>query len=196
MIRRSVLLRHRTCFCLIANNLCMWESSLTMLLHMLCPHCCCTLPQPLLDVLLFTHSLSKVMGYKGQLGLYAYYVFVAWLLRAIAPPLASMTAQESALVGSFRCEDPRQPVHQPVQQRVVQQPMQAALGLYGKHCGRASLRTAPSCMQHCWQMLSSEGVLLMVACFCRAAHQRSNVTYFVLTRCLLTPAGLHASGRT
>jgi hypothetical protein len=59
--------------------------------------------QPLLDVLLFTHSLSKVMGYKGQLGLYAYYVFVAWLLRAIAPPLASMTAQESALVGAFRC---------------------------------------------------------------------------------------------
>jgi hypothetical protein len=33
------------------------------------------------------------MGYKGQLGLYAYYVFVAYLLRAISPPLAQMTAQ-------------------------------------------------------------------------------------------------------
>eukprot|EP00882_Tetradesmus_deserticola_P011435 GHRQ01012098.1.p1 GENE.GHRQ01012098.1~~GHRQ01012098.1.p1 ORF type:complete len:281 (+),score=127.68 GHRQ01012098.1:289-1131(+) len=59
--------------------------------------------KPLLDVLLFTHSLSRVMGYKGQLGLYAYYMAVAWLLRALAPPLAAMTAQESALVGSFRC---------------------------------------------------------------------------------------------
>lgn len=59
--------------------------------------------QPLLDVLLFTRSLSRVMGYKGQLGLYGYYVAVAWLLRALAPPLAQMTAQESALVGSFRC---------------------------------------------------------------------------------------------
>eukprot|EP00878_Enallax_costatus_P009700 GHUV01010132.1.p1 GENE.GHUV01010132.1~~GHUV01010132.1.p1 ORF type:complete len:280 (+),score=62.89 GHUV01010132.1:325-1164(+) len=58
--------------------------------------------KPLLDVLLFTHSLSRVMGYKGQLGLYGYYVVVAWLLRALAPPLAQMTAQESALVGSFR----------------------------------------------------------------------------------------------
>lgn len=64
--------------------------------------CCCL--QPLLDVLLFTQSLSRVMGYKGQLGLYAYYVAVAWLLRTLAPPLAQMTAQESALVGSFRCE--------------------------------------------------------------------------------------------
>lgn len=59
--------------------------------------------QPLLDVLLFTRSLSRVMGYKGQIGLYGYYVAVAWLLRALAPPLAQMTAQESALVGSFRC---------------------------------------------------------------------------------------------
>lgn len=74
-----------------------------IVLRCCCP-CCCRVLQPLLDVLLFTHSLSKVMGYKGQLGLYAYYVFVAWLLRALAPPLASMTAQESALVGAFRCE--------------------------------------------------------------------------------------------
>ncbi|WIA08300.1 hypothetical protein OEZ85_007743 [Tetradesmus obliquus] len=67
--------------------------------------------KPLLDVLLFTHSLSKVMGYKGQLGLYAYYVFVAWLLRALAPPLAAMTAQESALVGAFRAAHQRLVAH-------------------------------------------------------------------------------------
>lgn len=61
------------------------------------------LPQPLLDVLLFTRSLSRVMGYKGQIALYLYYIGVAYMLRAIAPPMAAMTAQESALVGAFRC---------------------------------------------------------------------------------------------
>lgn len=59
--------------------------------------------QPLLDVLLFTRSLSRVMGYKGQIALYLYYIGVANMLRAIAPPMAAMTAQESALVGAFRC---------------------------------------------------------------------------------------------
>lgn len=58
--------------------------------------------QPLLDVLLFTRSLSIVMGYKGQIALYLYYIGVAFMLKAIAPPLAAMTAQESALVGAFR----------------------------------------------------------------------------------------------
>ncbi|KAF6263148.1 ABC transporter transmembrane region 2-domain-containing protein [Scenedesmus sp. NREL 46B-D3] len=67
--------------------------------------------KPLLDVLLFTHSLSRVMGYKGQLALYAYYMCVAWLLRALAPPLASMTAQESALVGAFRAAHQRLVAH-------------------------------------------------------------------------------------
>ena len=58
--------------------------------------------QPLLDVILFTRSLSRVMGYKGQLGLYVYYIFSALLLRALTPPLALMTAQESGLSASFR----------------------------------------------------------------------------------------------
>jgi hypothetical protein len=42
------------------------------------------------------------MGYKGQIALYLYYIGVAFMLKAIAPPLAAMTAQESALVGAFR----------------------------------------------------------------------------------------------
>ncbi|KAF8072505.1 abcD2 [Scenedesmus sp. PABB004] len=67
--------------------------------------------KPLLDVVLFTRSLARVMGYKSQLSLYAYYVAVAWLLRALAPPLASMTAQESALVGSFRAAHQRLVAH-------------------------------------------------------------------------------------
>lgn len=58
--------------------------------------------KPLLDVVLFTRSLSRTMGYRGQLALYGYYVAVAYLLRAISPPLSAMMAQEAALSGAFR----------------------------------------------------------------------------------------------
>lgn len=58
--------------------------------------------QPLLDVLLFTRSLAAIMGYKPQFLLYGYYVCTALVLRAMAPPLASMTAQETGLAGSLR----------------------------------------------------------------------------------------------
>lgn len=62
---------------------------------------CCAV-QPLLDVLVFTRSLSRSMGYKGQLGLYLYYLLSAGALRKLSPPLALMTAQESSLSGGFR----------------------------------------------------------------------------------------------
>ena len=58
--------------------------------------------KPLLDVLLFTRSLAKSMGYRTQLALYSYYLLSATLLRALSPPLALMTAQETGLVGAFR----------------------------------------------------------------------------------------------
>lgn len=58
--------------------------------------------QPLLDVLVFTRSLSRSMGYKGQVGLYLYYLLSAAALRKLSPPLALMTAQESSLSGGFR----------------------------------------------------------------------------------------------
>ena len=58
--------------------------------------------KPLLDVLLFTRSLAKSMGYRTQAGLYAYYLASAALLRALSPPLALMTAQETGLAGAFR----------------------------------------------------------------------------------------------
>ena len=63
--------------------------------------------KPLLDVLLFTRSLSKTMGYRGQFALYAYYALCAVGLRATSPPLASMTAQETALAGAFRAAHQR-----------------------------------------------------------------------------------------
>ena len=58
--------------------------------------------KPLLDVLLFTRSLAKSMGYRTQGALYAYYLLTAALLRALSPPLALMTAQETGLAGAFR----------------------------------------------------------------------------------------------
>mmetsp|Transcript_5153 Transcript_5153/g.11220 ORF Transcript_5153/g.11220 Transcript_5153/m.11220 type:complete len:766 (-) Transcript_5153:214-2511(-) len=67
--------------------------------------------KPLLDVILFTRSLSKVMGYKTQFALYGYYLVVAYVLRAMSPPLASMAAQEAALTGSFRAAHQRLVAH-------------------------------------------------------------------------------------
>ncbi|MEW5301617.1 MAG: hypothetical protein WDW36_004466 [Sanguina aurantia] len=63
--------------------------------------------KPLLDVILHTRSLSRVMGYQSQFALYAYYVVAAYLLRSISPPLAQMTAQEASLSGSFRAAHQR-----------------------------------------------------------------------------------------
>ena len=58
--------------------------------------------KPLLDVILFTHSLSSIMGYRSQLALYGYYIATAALTRVTSPPLAQMTAAEAALSGTFR----------------------------------------------------------------------------------------------
>ncbi|GMH39546.1 hypothetical protein BSKO_07444 [Bryopsis sp. KO-2023] len=58
--------------------------------------------KPLLDVILFTRALAPVMGYKGQFFLYMYYLATGAILKTMSPPLAQMTAQESALTGSFR----------------------------------------------------------------------------------------------
>lgn len=63
--------------------------------------------KPLLDVVLFTQSLSRVMGYKGQFGLYGYYMVVAWLLRTISPPLAQFAASEANLSGAYRAAHQR-----------------------------------------------------------------------------------------
>ena len=54
------------------------------------------------QVLLFTRSLAKSLGYRPQLALYAYYLLTAAGLRAMSPPLALMTAQETGLAGAFR----------------------------------------------------------------------------------------------
>ena len=58
--------------------------------------------KPLLDVLLFSRSLAEIMGYRAQFLLYGYYLLTAVLLRAVAPPLALITAQETGLSGALR----------------------------------------------------------------------------------------------
>lgn len=67
--------------------------------------------KPVLDVVLFTRSLSKLMGYKAQAMLYGYYLCCAGLLRLTSPPLALLTAQEAALAGSFRRAHQRLSTH-------------------------------------------------------------------------------------
>ncbi|XP_002973973.2 ABC transporter D family member 2 [Selaginella moellendorffii] len=58
--------------------------------------------KPVLDIIVFTRSLAKTIGYKGQFLLYAYFLFCSTFLRSVSPPLALMTAQEAALSGNFR----------------------------------------------------------------------------------------------
>lgn len=58
--------------------------------------------KPVLDIVYFTRSLARTIGYKGQFLLYAYFVFCSGFLRAVSPPLALMTAQEASLSGNFR----------------------------------------------------------------------------------------------
>ena len=70
-----------------------------------------SLARRLLDVVLFTRSLSHVMGYRRQFALYGYYLLCAQLLRATSPPLAAMTAQETALAGAFRAAHQRLVAH-------------------------------------------------------------------------------------
>ena len=67
--------------------------------------------KPALDVVLFSRSLSELMGYRAQFMLYGYYVFCSAVLRITAPPLAHMTAQEAALAGSFRSAHARLSAH-------------------------------------------------------------------------------------
>lgn len=58
--------------------------------------------KPLLDVIVFSRSLGHIIGYKGQICLYMYFVVIGGLLRKVSPPLALMTAQYSSLSGDLR----------------------------------------------------------------------------------------------
>lgn len=67
--------------------------------------------KPILDIAVFSRSLSHIIGYKGQLILYGYFFLMSNLLRQLSPPLAAMTAQWSALSGDFRSAHSRLSAH-------------------------------------------------------------------------------------
>ena len=58
--------------------------------------------KPMLDLVVFSRSLSRLIGYRGQAIIYAYFIIVGAFLRRISPPLAKLTAQYSSLDGAFR----------------------------------------------------------------------------------------------
>lgn len=63
--------------------------------------------KPALDVIFFTRSLSKIIGYKGQACLYVYFIVVGAALKALSPPLGLMAAQYAALNSDFRAAHAR-----------------------------------------------------------------------------------------
>lgn len=58
--------------------------------------------KPLLDVIVFSRSLAAIIGYKGQLALYAYFIVIGTFLRRISPPLGRMTAEFASLSADLR----------------------------------------------------------------------------------------------
>lgn len=57
--------------------------------------------KPLLDVIVFSRSLARIIGYKTQIGLYGYFIIMGSILRAISPPLGRMTAEYASLNADF-----------------------------------------------------------------------------------------------
>lgn len=63
--------------------------------------------KPLFDLLVFSRSLSHIIGYRGQALLYGYFILIGAFLRRVSPPLAKLTAQYSSLAGAFRAAHSR-----------------------------------------------------------------------------------------
>jgi ATP-binding cassette subfamily D (ALD) protein 3 len=61
-----------------------------------------TIFKPVLDIILLTSRLAKVVGLRGPLIMYFYYFLSSILLRAIMPPFAKLTAEQQKLEGDFR----------------------------------------------------------------------------------------------
>jgi len=61
-----------------------------------------TIFKALLDVVLFTHKLSGIMGMRGPLILYGYYIISGALKRYLMPTFGKLTARESELEGDYR----------------------------------------------------------------------------------------------
>mmetsp|Transcript_14133 Transcript_14133/g.37940 ORF Transcript_14133/g.37940 Transcript_14133/m.37940 type:complete len:820 (-) Transcript_14133:174-2633(-) len=69
------------------------------------------LSKPILDIVLFSHRLSKTLGAAGPLGMIGYFCVAAGILRAIQPPFGKLTADEQRLEGEYRLHHSRLIVH-------------------------------------------------------------------------------------
>eukprot|EP00696_Hemimastix_kukwesjijk_P004274 gnl/Hemi2/15273_TR5142_c0_g28_i1.p1 gnl/Hemi2/15273_TR5142_c0_g28~~gnl/Hemi2/15273_TR5142_c0_g28_i1.p1 ORF type:complete len:612 (-),score=123.20 gnl/Hemi2/15273_TR5142_c0_g28_i1:223-2058(-) len=58
--------------------------------------------KPVLDVVLYTVKLSFLVGKRGPIFMFAYYLISSILLRRIMPPFAKLTARLQKLEGDFR----------------------------------------------------------------------------------------------
>lgn len=58
--------------------------------------------KPVLDITIFSRSLARIIGYKGQISLYAYFIIIGAILRRISPPLGRMTAEYASLSADLR----------------------------------------------------------------------------------------------
>lgn len=58
--------------------------------------------KPVVDIVIFTKVLTKLIGVKGQAALYGHFILSSIVLRAISPPLSLIVSIESALSGSYR----------------------------------------------------------------------------------------------
>lgn len=61
-----------------------------------------TIFKPVLDIILLTSRLAKVVGLRGPMIMYLYYFLSSIVLRAIMPPFAKLTAEQQKLEGDFR----------------------------------------------------------------------------------------------
>ncbi|KAJ8908766.1 hypothetical protein NDN08_005471 [Rhodosorus marinus] len=69
------------------------------------------LSKPLLDIVLFTHRLSKSLGLGGPSAMIMYFSACSLILRAIQPPFGALTAEEQRLEGDYRLHHSRLITH-------------------------------------------------------------------------------------
>lgn len=58
--------------------------------------------KPILDIILFSTNLAKVVSWKGPFLTYAWYIFSGCIMKIISPPVGKLTAIEQKLEGDYR----------------------------------------------------------------------------------------------
>lgn len=58
--------------------------------------------KPTLDMVIFTSQLSRSLGFRGTVLMFANYYATAWILRAATPAFGKLATVERGLEGEFR----------------------------------------------------------------------------------------------